>query len=76
MLSLPGDVGGLEVLDGDRPLRFATAGPTLAPDRSLLAEAVRLLDGAEPVTILAGRGAIAARSRCCNWPAASRRRWS
>jgi len=61
VLSLPGDVGGLEVPDGDRPLRFATAGPTLAPDPAVLAEAVRLLDGAEQVTILAGRGAIAAR---------------
>jgi len=62
VLTLPGDVGELEVPGPNRPLRFVTQRPTPAPDPALLAEAVALIDRAATVTILAGRGAIPARS--------------
>jgi len=61
VLTLPGDVGDLDVPDGDRAMRFVTRQPTLVADERTLTEAVRLLDDAEHVTILAGRGAIADR---------------
>ncbi len=61
VLSLPGDVGELDVSDGDRPLRFVTARPVLTADPTLLREAVRLIDDAGKVTILAGRGTIGSR---------------
>ena len=61
VLTLPGDVGDLEVPDGDRRLHFVTHRPTLVADEAILAEAVRVLDEASTVTMLAGRGAIADR---------------
>ncbi|MGI8756681.1 MAG: thiamine pyrophosphate-dependent enzyme [Acidimicrobiales bacterium] len=61
VLSLPGDVGDLDVADGERSLRFVTTRPTLVPADELVAEAVRLIDDAGTVTILAGRGAISER---------------
>jgi pyruvate dehydrogenase (quinone) len=60
VLSLPGDVGDLDVED-DRRLHFVTTQPTVVADETILAEAVRVLDDATTVTILAGRGAIEAR---------------
>ena len=60
MLTLPGDVGGLPV-EHDRPIHFVTTQPLLVADPQLLAAAVRTIDDAATVTILAGRGAIAAR---------------
>ncbi len=60
VLSLPGDVGDLEVPD-DRTPRFVTTRPVTAPDGPSLAEAVRTIDEADTVTILAGRGTIDAR---------------
>lgn len=60
VLSLPGDVGELDV-ENDRRPQFVTTQPTLAANESVLAEAVRVLDDATTVTILAGRGAIEAR---------------
>lgn len=61
VLTVPGDVGEMEVPGGDRPLHFVTRRPRTAPDDADLDEAVRMLDDAPTVTILAGRGAIDAR---------------
>jgi len=61
VLSLPGDIGELTV-DDDRPPCFVTTQPTLGADPGILASAVRTIDDAATVTILAGRGAIDARS--------------
>jgi len=61
VLTLPGDVGEMEVPDGDRSLHFVTKRPRWAPEDTVVGEAVELIDRASTVTILAGRGAIAAR---------------
>ena len=61
VLTLPGDVGDLDVPGGDRPLTFVTRRPVLQPDETLLVEAIDRIDRAGAVTILAGHGAIAAR---------------
>lgn len=61
VLTMPGDVGEMEVPGGDRQLHFVTRRPRPAPDEAALDEAVELIDRASTVTILAGRGAIEAR---------------
>jgi pyruvate dehydrogenase (quinone) len=62
VLTLPGDVGGLDVPKGT-PAPHITAIPRpVAPDGAALDEAARLLDGAETVTMLVGAGARDARA--------------
>jgi len=57
ILSLPGDVGELDVPGDPRPLRVLRR-PTLVADDEVLTAAVQMIDQASTVTILAGRGAI------------------
>lgn len=59
VLTLPGDVGSLEMPEVTP--HFVTRPVVAAADPSVLDEAVRLVDEAETVTILAGIGARAAR---------------
>lgn len=61
MLTVPGDLGDQELSD-DRPARFALTRPVTRPDDPALAEAAELLNGADRVTLLVGRGARAARA--------------
>jgi pyruvate dehydrogenase (quinone) len=60
VLTVPGDVGGQE-LSADRPARFSLSPAVSRPEESAVRRAAELLDRAERVTILAGRGARAAR---------------
>ncbi len=60
VLTVPGDIGDREVPDGRAP-RFSLADAATRPDEPALREAAGLLDGAERVTLLVGRGARAAR---------------
>lgn len=61
VLTIPGDLGEAEVPDDRRP-RFDTQRPQLLAQPSVLAEVTGVLDAAGAVTILAGRGAIDART--------------
>jgi pyruvate dehydrogenase (quinone) len=61
VLTLPGDVGELEIPGDPAPPRFVTNRPVLHPAPAAVDEAVRLIDEASTVTILAGIGAAAAR---------------
>jgi pyruvate dehydrogenase (quinone) len=61
VLTLPGDVGELELPKHAGPPRFITTRPVLHPTPSSLDDAVRLIDAAGSVTILAGIGAAGAR---------------
>ncbi|MEP7020638.1 MAG: thiamine pyrophosphate-dependent enzyme [Pseudonocardiales bacterium] len=61
VLSLPGDVGGLDLPKGaSAPSVFAAHPPTM-PDPAALDRAAALIDEAETVTLLVGIGARAAR---------------
>lgn len=60
VLTVPGDVGDRE-LSADRPARFSLSPAVTRPEESAVRRAAELLDRAERVTILAGRGARAAR---------------
>ncbi|MBA2281126.1 MAG: thiamine pyrophosphate-binding protein [Actinomycetota bacterium] len=57
VLSLPGDVGDQDVPDARTP-RFVTRQPVLTAEEATITDAVRLLDEADRVTILAGCGAV------------------
>ncbi len=61
VLTLPGDVGGLDLPDGTPLPRFTRTRPRSTPDPEALAEAARALDEAERVTLLVGHGALDAR---------------
>jgi len=61
VLTLPGDVGDLDVMDDRRP-QFVTSQPVLTANAAALADAVRVIDAGGAVTILAGRGAISSRA--------------
>jgi pyruvate dehydrogenase (quinone) len=61
VLTLPGDVGELEIPGDPAPPRFVTTQPVLHPAPDTVAEAVQLIDAASTVTILAGIGAAGAR---------------
>ncbi|GAB3598535.1 ubiquinone-dependent pyruvate dehydrogenase [Angustibacter peucedani] len=63
VLTLPGDVGGLDVPKGTVPPRFVAAHPPARPDDATLQRVAEVLDGASTVTLLAGVGARAARSQ-------------
>jgi pyruvate dehydrogenase (quinone) len=60
VLTVPGDVGGQEVPD-DREPRFSIASKCTRPDDPALDEAARLLNAAERVTLLVGKGSRGAR---------------
>jgi pyruvate dehydrogenase (quinone) len=57
VLTLPGDVGGLDLPKDVVPPRFVTARRPAAPHPDEVAEAARLLDAAAKVTLLVGIGA-------------------
>src|SRR5690242_19969936 len=61
VLTLPGDVGELEVPGDPAPQHFVTTRPVPHPAPESVEEAVRLIDAAATVTILAGIGAAGAR---------------
>jgi pyruvate dehydrogenase (quinone) len=61
VLTLPGDVGAMDVPKGTAAARFTDAQPPLTPDPAGLRRAAELIDGAGDVTILAGQGARHAR---------------
>ncbi|MFF9765406.1 thiamine pyrophosphate-dependent enzyme [Streptomyces sp. NPDC053086] len=60
VLTVPGDLGEREV-SADRPGRFSLHAPVSRPDEAAVRQAAELLDAAERVTLLVGRGARAAR---------------
>jgi pyruvate dehydrogenase (quinone) len=61
VLTLPGDVGGLDVPKGTAFPTVVTAHPPTVPDAEALDRAATLIDEAETVTLLAGIGARDAR---------------
>jgi pyruvate dehydrogenase (quinone) len=62
VLTLPGDIGGLELPKHSRPPRFVQAHPATVPDEQALDAAAALLNQAGTVTMLVGIGAHAARA--------------
>ncbi|HET6210278.1 MAG TPA: thiamine pyrophosphate-dependent enzyme [Jatrophihabitans sp.] len=61
VLTLPGDVGGLDLPKNSRTPRFVQAHPATVPDEQTLDAAASLLNQADTVTMLVGIGAQAAR---------------
>ncbi|HEX3789639.1 MAG TPA: thiamine pyrophosphate-dependent enzyme [Pseudonocardiaceae bacterium] len=61
VLTVPGDIGGREVPE-DRVPRFSLATRSTRPDDPALDQAAALLNAAERVTLLVGRGARTARA--------------
>ncbi|SOD71397.1 pyruvate dehydrogenase (quinone) [Jatrophihabitans sp. GAS493] len=61
VLTLPGDVGELELPKGTASPRIVAAHPPTQPSAAALAEATKLIDAAEKVTLLVGIGARGAR---------------
>lgn len=62
VLSLPGDISGLELPKEAREPRFAPPPGPAVPDEAALREAARALEAADRVTLLVGRGAREARA--------------
>src|ERR1700753_1331714 len=62
VLTLPGDVGGLDLDQQAKPPRFVQADTAAVPDRAVIAQAAKLIDAADSVTLLAGIGAQRARA--------------
>jgi len=62
VLTLPGDVGGLDLPKHTQPPRFTQARPPTVPDPDALARAAALIDAAPTVTLLVGAGARDARA--------------
>ncbi|BDH06246.1 thiamine pyrophosphate-dependent enzyme [Streptomyces seoulensis] len=60
VLTVPGDVGDLELPD-DRPVRLSLTGSANRPEDSALDEAASVIDGGGKVTLLVGRGARGSR---------------
>jgi pyruvate dehydrogenase (quinone) len=63
VLTLPGDVGGLDVPKGAKAPHFVTAAQPTTPELNSIGEAVGMLNGAERVTLLVGAGAKAYRDQ-------------
>jgi pyruvate dehydrogenase (quinone) len=61
VLTLPGDVGGLDLPRGTVTPRFVETRPLSTPAPDALREAASLLDDADKVTLLVGLGALEAR---------------
>ncbi|ANH40222.1 Pyruvate dehydrogenase [ubiquinone] [Nocardioides dokdonensis FR1436] len=62
VLTLPGDVGGLDLPSGTRVPRFVTDDPPAAPVADALRAAVDAISSADKVTLLVGQGARQARA--------------
>ncbi|MDT4943040.1 MAG: hypothetical protein QOJ34_3129 [Pseudonocardiales bacterium] len=62
VLTLPGDVGGLDLPKNVSPPSVVAAHPPTVPDPAALDRAARVIDEAETVTLLVGIGARDARS--------------
>ena len=62
VLTLPGDVGGLELPKDATPPKFFGRQPTTTPDQKTLDEAASMIDGADKITMLVGIGAREARA--------------
>ncbi len=62
VLTLPGDVGGLDLPDDAAAPNIAVSHPPTVPDVAALREAAALIDSASRVTMLVGIGAREARS--------------
>ncbi|WP_329176533.1 thiamine pyrophosphate-dependent enzyme [Streptomyces sp. NBC_01477] len=60
VLTVPGDIGDREV-GADRPARFSLTAPTTRPEEDAVRRAAELLDRADRVTLLVGKGSRAAR---------------
>src|SRR6476646_5800033 len=63
VLTLPGDVGGLDLPKGTAAPTVVAAHPPTVPDQSALSRAAALIDEAETVTLLVGIGARDARDQ-------------
>lgn len=61
VLTIPGDVGGLDLPKHTQPPRFVPPGVPGAPPADKVGEAVRLLEEADKVTLLVGHGARGSR---------------
>lgn len=61
VLTLPGDVGAMDVAGGTAEPRFTSAEAPLTPSAEALTQAGQRIDAAESVAILAGQGARHAR---------------
>ena len=70
VLSLPGDVGSMELPKHTPAPRFVTARPRVLAGTEVLVEAARLVDRAERVTMLVGIGARDARAEVLDLAAA------
>lgn len=66
VLTLPGDIRGLEVSKHTKPTRFIQAHPATVPDDEVLARAATLINDADTVTMLTGIGALDARTQVLN----------
>ncbi|MCW2847669.1 MAG: poxB [Marmoricola sp.] len=62
VLTLPGDVGGLDLPKGTVPPKFIDTRPRSMPAPDVVQQAASLLNQADRVTLLVGRGAREARS--------------
>jgi pyruvate dehydrogenase (quinone) len=62
VLSIPGDVGGLDLPRGTRTPRFVAPAPPVAADGSQVQVVASLLNQAKKVTLLVGQGARGARA--------------
>jgi pyruvate dehydrogenase (quinone) len=63
VLTLPGDVGAMDVPKNTKPPRFIQAHPATVPDQAVLDKAATLINEAETVTMLTGIGARDARAQ-------------
>ncbi|HEX3897565.1 MAG TPA: thiamine pyrophosphate-dependent enzyme, partial [Mycobacteriales bacterium] len=63
VLTLPGDVGGLDVPKDAKPPHFVASAPPVRADSVAVAEAAQLLNDAGKVTLLVGAGAKPYRGR-------------
>jgi len=61
VLTIPGDVGGLDLPDGTPTPHFVPPQPPAAPSEESLRAAAAAINGGETVTLLVGHGAAAAK---------------
>jgi pyruvate dehydrogenase (quinone) len=61
VLTLPGDLGGMDLPDGTPPARFVSTPPRVVPDITALHDAATAIDAAGTVALLVGAGARDAR---------------
>jgi pyruvate dehydrogenase (quinone) len=62
VVTLPGDVGGLDLPKGTATPRFVDARPQTTPDTGQVRDAAAAINAGGPVTLLVGRGARDARA--------------